>query len=83
MIIIGAFTTEEKVKAYAKQLEKDGYPSFIIEHSDAEIKTVQPVRKTTKELYDEVMELGLNGEERKKYLGSRYEEVQNYINKKH
>ena len=34
-------------------------------------------------LYNEVMKLGLNGEERKKYLGNRYQEVQDYINKRH
>lgn len=82
MIIIGAFSSEKEVKKYASQLSKDGYPSFIIEHSKNSIDAVEK-RKTTKELYDEVMRLGLNGEERKQFLGERYEEVQKYINKKH
>lgn len=86
MIIIGAFSSESNAIAYAKQLEKDGHPSFIIEHSEKGIDPVEkpkPSKKTTKQLYDEVMKLGLNGEQRKKYLGSRYNEVQEYINKKH
>lgn len=87
LIIIGAFNTEEGAKVYAKKLEKDGYPSFIIEQVlSGEIKPVEPpkkARKTTKELYNEVMKLGLNGEERKKYLGNRHQEVQDYINKRH
>lgn len=83
MIIIGAFSTENNAIKYAKQLEKDGYPTFIIEYENDTIKTVEKPtsnKKTTKQLYNEVMKLGLNGEDRKKYLGNRYDEVQTYIN---
>lgn len=86
MIIIGAFSSENGAIKYAKQLEKDGYPTFIIEYENDEIKEVKnstSSKKTTKELVDEVMKLGLNGEERKKYLGNRYDEVQTYINSRH
>lgn len=82
MIIIGAFSSKKEVQAYAKELEKQGHPSFIIEQKkDGTVETNGI--KTTKELANEVMDKGLNGQARKDYLGHRFKEVQDYINRKY
>ena len=77
----GAFKNRKNADDMAQKLKKDGYDTYVIFEGETPAQTK---RKSVKELYDEVM-AGKHGdgEQRKKSLGNRYQEVQDYINKRH
>ena len=77
----GAFRDRKNADALARKLKNAGYDTYIVYEGVTPPATRQ---KTVKELYDEVM-AGKHGsgETRKKSLGNRYNEVQNYINARH
>ena len=76
----GAFKNRKNADDMARRLKNAGFDTYIIYEGVTPPKTKE---KTVKELYDEVMagKHG-NGEQRKKSLGNRYQEVQDYINKR-
>lgn len=76
---VGAFKNRKNADNLARKLKNAGFDTYIIFEGETPPQTK---RKTVKELVDEVMagKHG-NGETRKKSLGNRYKEVQDYINK--
>lgn len=77
----GAFKDRKNADDMARKLKNAGFDTYIIFEGETPVSTK---RKSVKELYDEVM-AGKHGsgETRKKSLGNRSQEVQDYINKRH
>ena len=77
----GAFKDRKNADDLARKLQNAGFDTYIIFEG---VTPPQTKTKTVKELVDEVM-AGKHGsgETRKKSLGNRYKEVQDYINKRH
>ena len=77
----GAFKDRKNADDLARKLKNAGFDTYIIFEGETPTPTK---RKSVKELVDEVMDgKHGNGEQRKKSLGNRYKEVQDYINKRH
>ena len=77
----GACRDRKDWNELARKLKNAGFNTYIIFEGVTPSPTKQ---KSVKELYNEVM-AGKHGsgETRKKSLGNRYKEVQDYINKRH